>query len=183
MCAWKASGVVLLAKPPLVVANVACRAWETFCASCHSFPLSLSGSANGDINQSADTHAEAVMCHHAGVSCDRQRWMTHPDAGNILNTRIISWYNSSRAQHWMNLFSVFWWKNLMKLRGPAGEGPSLRCFISTDMIFRVMLQIKMMTMIPVLLLVDSCRFRSTSYRSRSCSGRETPEPITGLQTG
>lgn len=56
---------------------------------CHSFPLSLSGSANGDINQCVDTHVEAVMCHHAVVSSDGQRSMTHPDAGNILNRRTI----------------------------------------------------------------------------------------------
>lgn len=56
----------------------------------HSFSLSLSGSANGDINQSVDTRAEAVMRHHAGVSADRERWMSRPDAGNILNRGIIS---------------------------------------------------------------------------------------------
>lgn len=69
-CARRGSGAVLLARPPLVAANVACRALEKRCTCCHSFPLSQSGSANGDINQSVDTHAEAVMCHHAGVSCD-----------------------------------------------------------------------------------------------------------------
>lgn len=48
-------------------------------------------------------------------------------------------------------------ENLIKLKGPAGEGPSLRCFhqYDTEMIFSVMQQIKMMTMITVLLLVDS----------------------------
>ena len=58
--------------------------------SRHSFSLSLSRIANGDINQSVDTHTEAVMCPHAGVSRDRQRWMTHPDAVNFLNRKIIS---------------------------------------------------------------------------------------------
>ena len=77
-------------KPPLVAANVACRAWEALCTCCHSFPLSLSESANGDINQSVDTRAEAVMCHHAGESSDGGRWIAHPYAGNILNRGIIS---------------------------------------------------------------------------------------------
>lgn len=52
------------------VANVACSAWATLCTCCHSVSLPLSGDANGDINQFVDTHAKAVMCHHAGVSCD-----------------------------------------------------------------------------------------------------------------
>lgn len=62
-------------KSPLLVANVACRARGTLCLCCHSFPLSLSGSAKGDINQSMETRAEAVMRRVAGESRGRQRWM------------------------------------------------------------------------------------------------------------
>lgn len=63
---------LLGAKPPLVVANVACSASDTDRLCCHSFTLSLSVSASGDINQSVDTHAEAVMCYHSeGAETDK----------------------------------------------------------------------------------------------------------------
>lgn len=60
-----------MAKTLPVVLNVAWRESARRSAPCrHSFSLSLSGSANGDINQCVESHAEAVMCNHAG-----QRWM------------------------------------------------------------------------------------------------------------
>lgn len=50
---------------------------ETCCLRCQSFLLSLNGSANGDINQCADTCAEAVMKWRA--SWERWGWMTQCD--------------------------------------------------------------------------------------------------------
>lgn len=66
-------------KPPLVVANVAQRAGETLCTSCHSFPLSEWECQRR--YQSVGAHAEVVMCHHAGMNRDRQRWIAHSQNG------------------------------------------------------------------------------------------------------
>lgn len=55
----------------------------------HSFPLSLSGIASGDIHQREDTHTESVMCQNDGESCDGQKRMTHPDAGVFFKRKTL----------------------------------------------------------------------------------------------
>lgn len=106
MSAYRGSRDVLLAKPLLVAANVACRVWEAFRSWCHSFPLTLSGSASGGINQSVDTHARAVMWPHAGVS-----WRTKMDDtsrhGEYRNRRIISWMLFEQASKVVELTIKF----------------------------------------------------------------------------
>lgn len=136
-----------------------------------------------EISISPNTHAKAVMCHHAGESCDGQRWMTHPDTGNILNRRIISWMQLKQDST-LGLHGTAE-ENLIKPQRNSRRRPISEAFhrYDTEMGSRVMLQIKMMTVITVLLLVDSCMFGSTRYRSRSRRGWETPEPIIGWQTG
>lgn len=98
-----------------------------FCTWCHSFPFSPSGSADGDINQSMDTRAEAVMCQHAGVSRDGQRWMTHTDTGECFNGRTISRTQLEQASEvvgfkFFALLEKHWGGNsLIKVRGTARE--------------------------------------------------------------
>lgn len=128
-CVWRGNGAVLRAKPPLVEANVACTTTETDCLCCHSFTLSLSGSANGDINQSVDTHAEAVMCHHTEWAEDG--W--HIPTRGILyirDRRLISrmqFKQVSTVDGFKFRLHGRLAKNLIKLRATGGE--FLSCLI------------------------------------------------------
>lgn len=179
-CVWRGNGAVLRAKPPLVEANVACTTTETDCLCCHSFTLSLSGSANGDINQSVDTHAEAVMCHHTEWAEDG--W--HIPTRGILyirDRRLISrmqFKQVSTVDGFKFRLHGRLAKNLIKLRATGGEFLSCLIGVTQKWISEWCCRKKKNDDNESCLLTP-CMFRSTSYRSRSRCGKETPEPITG----
>lgn len=99
----------------------------------------------------------------------------------ILNRRLISrmQFKQVSALDEFSLHGILV-KNLIKLRATEGEFlSSHQC--DTEVNLRVMLQKKNDDNESCLL--TPCMFRSTSYRSRSRCGKETPEPITGWKTG
>lgn len=168
-CVWRGNGALLGAKPPLVVANVACSASDTDCLCCHSFTLSLSGSANGDINQSVDTHAEAVMCYHSeGAETDKNGGHIpiqgkHPEQEDIQqNAGLNNGWTALGGKKKQIRLTQTWnseWCCKKKKKMHSNYGGNRSC------------------------LLTLCMFRSTSYRSGPWCGKAAPEPVTGWKTG